>query len=51
MIGWLIAGWICLAALCGWLAIYTPKDRIQEELESINEHQRQMKALKKAVSK
>jgi len=51
MIGWLIAGWIAMAAVCGWLATYTPKDRIQEELEGINEHQRQMKALKKAVNK
>lgn len=51
MIGWYIVGWIGIAAVMGWLVIYTPKDRIEEELQSINKHQREMKALGKAVQK
>lgn len=51
MTAWLIIGWFAMAAVCGWLAIYTPKDRIQEALDEINKHQRQMDALGKAVQK
>jgi hypothetical protein len=52
MTGWYIAGWVMMAATIGWLAVYQPNDRIAEEMnQEINEHQRHMKALKKAVSK
>lgn len=51
MIGWFVVGWLCVAAVIGWLCTYTPKDSIQETLDEMNKHQRQLKALKKAVNK
>lgn len=49
---WYIIIWVGIAATLGWLAMYQPNDIIEETMkEEIKEHQRQMDALKKAVSK
>lgn len=49
---WYIVIWVGIAATLGWLAMYQPNDIIEETMkEEIKEHQRQMDALKKAVSK